>query len=98
MLSGCATVSDRNSSSVTTGVVTAAVSNALVPVPGGALSAGLIAGGAMYMMCSTSDEPHCKAPEKTTTQMFWVQGQKFLCWFENTDNMIMKERYNENCR
>ena len=97
-LSGCASVtslgpaySDRNSSSVTTGVVTAAVSNALVPVPGGALSAGLIAGGAMYMMCSSSDEPHCKAPEKTTTE-------KFLCWFQYTDNMIMKERYNENCR
>ena len=95
-LSGCASVtslgpaySDRNSSSVTTGVVTAAVSNALVPVPGGALSAGLIAGGAMYMMCSSSDEPHCKAPEKTN---------KFLCWFQYTDNMIMKERYNENCR
>ena len=67
-ISGCATVLDRNSSSVTTGVVTAVVSNALVPVPGGALSAGLIAGGAMYMMCSSSDEPHCKAPEKTTTR------------------------------
>ena len=98
LFSGCASVtslgpaySDRNSSSVTTGVVTAAVSNALVPVPGGALSAGLIAGGAMYMMCSSSDEPHCKAPEKTTTE-------KFLCWFQYTDNMIMKERYNENCR
>ena len=97
-LSGCASVtslgpaySDRNSSSVTTGVVKAVVSNALVPVPGGALSAGLIAGGAMYMMCSSSDEPHCKAPEKTTTE-------KFLCWFQYTDNMIMKERYNENCR
>ena len=94
-LSGCASVtynaaySDRNSSAVTTGVVTAAVSNALVPVPGGALSAGLIAGGAMYMMCSSSDEPHCKPPEKTN---------KFICWFKYTDNMIMKERYNENCR
>ena len=95
LFSGCASVtynaaySDRNSSAVTTGVVTAAVSNALVPVPGGALSAGLIAGGAMYMMCSSSDEPHCKPPEKTN---------KFLCWFQYTDNMIMKERYNENCR
>ena len=63
LLSGCATVSDRNSSSVTAGITTAVVSHALVPVPGGALSAGWIAGGAMWMMCSSSDEPHSKPQE-----------------------------------
>ena len=63
LLSGCATVSDRNSSAVTAGVVTAVVSHALVPLPGAALPVGLIAGGAMWMMCSSSDETHCKSSE-----------------------------------